>query len=223
MPVFKVFMFIGKSGSGKGTQIEFLESRFKNYFHITTSNLIAQSKGPFSDEAKKIVKNGELVPSWFVIYLLTNQLLKLSKNKKTIQAIFFEGSPRSLIEAQLLDQIIWSLFEVKPIPILIDVTDEEVKNRLLIRLVCKKCGKPVPPELLSAHPKKCSYCGGPLIKRKDDNLVAINNRLKFFKNEVVPALVYYQMQKRLIVINGQGSVKEVSQRLLKSLKSKKIL
>jgi len=41
MPVFKVFMFIGKSGSGKGTQIEFLESRFKNYSHITTSGLIA--------------------------------------------------------------------------------------------------------------------------------------------------------------------------------------
>mgnify|MGYP001162042249 CR=1 FL=1 len=223
MPNLKVFMFIGKSGSGKGTQIEFLESKFKSYFHITTSSLITNSSGPFSKEAKKIVEDGGLVPSWFVIYLLTNELLKLSQSKKKFQAIFFEGSPRSLVEAQLLDQIIWSLFNIKPIPILIDVTDKEVKNRLLIRLVCKKCNKPVPPELLGANPKKCSYCGGPLEKRKDDNLSAINNRLKFFKDEVVPALVYYQMQKRLIIINGQGSVKEVSQRLLKSLKTKKIL
>lgn len=223
MAALKIFMLIGKSGSGKGTQVEFLESKFKNYYHITTSSLIAKSSGPFSKEAQEIVKNGELVPSWFVIYLLTNNLLKISQNKKASQAIFFEGSPRSLIEAQLLDQIIWSLFKVRPIPILIDVTDKEAKNRLLIRLVCKKCGKPVPPELLATNPKKCSYCGGPLEKRKDDNLKAINNRLKFFKKEVVPVLVYYQMQKRLVVVDGQGSVEEVSKKLIKTLKAKKIL
>jgi len=214
---FKVFCVIGKSGSGKGTQVELLKKKFKSVKHIYSGDalrIFVKSDGKLSKKVASEMNRGDLAPDWLTNYLWQTELLNL---KKSVNRVIFEGTPRTISQALIMDEVCQWMFETKPIAIHLDISDREAKRRLLIRLVCKKCKQPVSYKMLTQNPKKCPLCGGPLEKRKDDNSKAILNRLKFFKKDVLPALEYYKKQKRLVYVNGEQDVPEVFAELWRKL------
>ncbi len=221
MKKFKVLCVIGKSGSGKGTQVELLKKKLGKARHIVSGDLFRafiNSKHPLASRIGKIVNSGDLPPAWFSALLWETELIRFTNLK--VRIVIFEGTPRRVWEAELLDEISQFMFNSKPVAIHLAISDKEAKRRLLIRLVCKKCLQPVPYKLLAQRPKKCSFCGGPVERRKDDNAKAILNRLQFFRKDVLPTLKYYQRQKRLIQVNGEQGVVQVFAELWRKLKTK---
>ncbi len=220
MSKFRVFCVIGKSGSGKGTQVELLKKKLKDVKHIYSGDLLRafiKSDGKLAKKIAKEMNIGNLTPDWLTNYLWQTELLNL---KKSVDCVVFEGTPRTIPQALTIDEVCQWMFETKPIAIHLSISDFEAKRRLLIRLICKKCGRPVPYKMLKQNPKKCPLCGGPLEKRKDDSSKAILNRLKFFKKDVLPTLKYYKKQKRLISVNGEQDVPEVFDELWRQLKKR---
>ncbi len=66
--------------------------------------------------------------------------------------------------------------------------------------------------------EKCDKCGGELYTRKDDNTEGVKERLRWFKEEVLPVVDYYKEKGLLIEINGEQSIEDVYQEILKKLK-----
>ena len=100
-------IFYGKAGSGKGTQAALLkqelESQGRKVLYIETGNLfrefVAHEKNFASDRTKQVIDAGELMPSFFPIYLWSHELIQ--KYDGT-QDVIFDGAARRIEEAQIL-------------------------------------------------------------------------------------------------------------------------
>ena len=234
-------IFLGRSGSGKGTQAELLIKRFK-LVNIDTGDILREltkRKDKFGKTVLQTISKGKLVPIWLVIYCWLNQLLKISSKK----GIIMEGSPRQLEEAKILEEVFSWLGRENFRVVYLQTSEEEVTKRLLVRRICSKCGREFSLSL-TPNLKKCSHCGGKLVRRKDDYPKAIKNRMLFFQKKILPVINYFrakragsyfqakreikvlraervgsyvQKKKIVIYIDGEGSIQEIHNRILKKL------
>lgn len=223
---FKVFVVLGRSGSGKGTQVKMLQKKYRGLYHIETGALLRElsnQKNSLGRKVKDTINRGELVPYSFVAYLWARELIKVFSQGKRWRGVVFEGSPRKLIEAKMMDQAIHFIFGIQPVAIHIDVSSQEVIRRLLKRVVCQKCSQPVPYELLAKHINRCLSCGGKIVRRPDDTPRAIKERMEFFKRNVMPSIRHYRKDKRLLVVNGNQPADKVFKNLWNLLKKNKLI
>jgi len=207
-------IFLGRSGSGKGTQAELLMKKFA-LVNIDTGDILrrlAKKNDKFGKTVLETISHGKLVPIWLVIYCWLDQLLKIPSKK----GIIMEGSPRQLEEAKILEEVFSWLGREDFKVVYLQTSAKEVTQRLLTRRICSKCGKEFSlnftPDL-----KNCSGCGGKLIRRKDDYPKAIKNRMLFFQKKILPVINYFRKKKMVIEVNGEGSVQEIHKRILKKL------
>ncbi len=185
------YVFIGRSGCGKGTQVELLKKAFEaaqvKYLHIETGALLREyAKG--DSYIQKIVKNmmtaGELAPDPIVVGTWINYLA--SRFTGTEQLIF-DGAPRKLVEAVFLANTMRFLNISKYKILHIDVSRESATMRLLSRA------------------------------RGDDNTEAIEHRMNWFEKDVVPAIQFFRTNKDCIVldINGEQSVEAIHEEIMR--------
>ena len=188
---FKFISLLGKPGSGKGTQAELLEKKFP-FEHISTGELLRErvKKRDFiARRLHEIMETGGLVPTPSVFQLWMPRLEHLRK-QKTFQGLVFDGSPRKLYEAQMLDELLQLYDWDKNFKVLhLVISDREALRRL------QKRG------------------------RSDDDRKGILHRLKVFKKEVVPAISYYKKKGEVVEINGEQSVENVHKEILRKLKT----
>ncbi len=208
-------IFLGKAGAGKGTQGHLLERKF-NMKVIGTGDLLRAFASLDLHAARRIEKEvllaGKLAPSWFVSYLWIYEVL----HTKPEENILFDGSPRMLPEALLIDDVLDWNGRIPPKIFLLDISDEEATRRLLSRKMCETCKKIYQgdsPEVVSGM---CP-CGGKLVKRHDDVPKAIQSRLAYFKTDVVPVIEHYEKKGWLIRINGEQPPEQVHEDILKHL------
>ena len=207
-------IFLGRSGSGKGTQAELLLKRFF-LINIDTGDILrklAKRKDNFGKTILETINKGKLVPIWLVVYCWLDQLLKIPSKK----GIIMEGSPRLLEEAKILEEVFFWLGRKNFKVIYLQTSEKEVTERLLARRICSKCSKEFSLNF-TPRLKKCSHCGGKLIRRKDDYPKAIKNRMLFFQKKILPVINYFQKKRIVIHVDGEGSVKEIQKRILKKL------
>jgi len=207
-------IFLGRSGSGKGTQAELLMKKFA-LANIDTGDILrklTKRNDKFGKIVLKTISHGKLVPIWLVIYCWLDQLLKIPSKK----GIIMEGSPRQLEEAKTLEEVFSWLGRENFKVVYLQTSAKEVTQRLLTRRICSRCGKEFSLNF-TPNLKKCSSCGGKLIRRKDDYPKAIKNRMLFFQRKILPVINYFRKKKIVIEINGEGSVKEIHKRILKKL------
>lgn len=137
----------------------------------------------------EILDRGGLIPTPIIFHLWLHELEKIREAGDEVKGIIFEGSPRKLYEAYLLDETLWFYNLEKNMRVVhLDITDEEAMKRLLAR------------------------------KRYDDTEAAIRERLQWYKAEVVPAVEYYREKGRLVEINGEQSVEAVHQEIVEKFK-----
>ena len=89
----------------------------------------------------------------------------------------------------------------------INVPDEVILERLSGRRVCEKCGATY--HIQNKKPKVegiCDFCKEKLVRRKDDNVETIKDRLKVFHDQTEPLKEYYLAQNKLCVVTEYGSV-----------------
>jgi len=207
-------IFLGRSGSGKGTQAELLMKKF-SLANIDTGDILrklTKRSDKFGKTVLKTISHGKLVPIWLVIYCWLDQLLKIPSKK----GIIMEGSPRQLEEAKTLEEVFSWLGRENFKVVYLQTSAKEVTRRLLTRRICSKCGKEFSLNF-TPNLKKCSSCGGKLIRRKDDYPKAIKNRMLFFQKKILPVINYFRKKKIVVEVNGEGSVKEINKIILKKL------
>jgi adenylate kinase len=217
-----VIILLGAPGSGKGTQARMLEKKF-NLKYVGSGDLLrarVKKKDYTGRKIKQVIDDGKRIPTPIMFNIWMNLLEELKKNSK-IKGIVFDGSPRTLFEAEMLELALewYGWLKYKKV-ILVDVSPKEVINRLTKRKICVNCGRIIPYIGDFKKLKKCDKCGGRLIRRADDNIKGIKERLGWFKTDVVPAINYYKKTKELIKVNGEQSIEDVFKDILKTLKRK---
>jgi len=207
-------IFLGRSGSGKGTQAELLIKKFA-LVNIDTGDILrklAKRKDKFGKIILQTMSQGKLVPIWLVIYCWLDKLLKIPSKK----GIIMEGNPRQLEEAKMLEEIFSWLGRKNFKVVYLRTSVKEVIQRLLMRRICSKCNREFSLNF-TPNLKECSHCGAKLIRRKDDYPKAIKNRMLFFQKKILPVINYFRKKKIVIEVNGEGSVEEIHKRVLKKL------
>jgi len=183
------FIFIGRSGSGKGTQAGFLLEKLPNLAIISTGDFMRDLATKDTDTGKRIeaiLNRGGLPFDEMATALWMN---KIAYTVKENQGILCDGFPRRLDEAKDLDNFLeWLERKESTKVLLIDVSEEEATKRLMKRA------------------------------RYDDGKNKIKNRLSWFEKRVMPAIKYYKDQGRLIHINGEQKPREVFKEILEKIK-----
>jgi adenylate kinase len=212
-------VFLGAPGAGKGTQAAEVAKALK-LVHIATGDMFreAQKKGTkLALEAKTYMEKGLLVPDEITIKMVQERISAPDcKN-----GVIFDGFPRNLAQAQALDKAMAEQSKSIDKVIYIKVSEGELLKRLGGRWICRQCQTPYhevasPPTVKG----KCDKCGGELYQRSDDVPETIKERLKVFFAQTAPLIDYYTKTGKLMEVNGEGSMDEIKQRILKALGKK---
>jgi adenylate kinase len=212
-------VFLGAPGAGKGTQAAII-SKTLGLAHIASGDLFRQAvvKGTeLGNLVKSYMEKGELAPDEVTIRVISERLNETDCKLGCV----FDGFPRTLEQAKALDQTLSSQKKAIDKAIYIDVNSEELLKRLSGRWTCRQC-QAVYHEIASP-PKvagKCDKCGGELYQRPDDNEKTIRERLKVYFAQTTPLLDYYKTSGKLIRVDGQLSIDEVTKQIVTALGKK---
>ena len=185
-------ILFGPPGSGKGTQAKNLVRRYE-LLHISTGDLFRYEMGndtPLGQKAKSYISKGELVPDEVTIGMLKN---KVNANPD-VKGYIFDGFPRTIAQAEALDEFLQSKGQSVSRLLALNVDDEELVKRLLER--------------------------GKTSGRADDNDESIiRNRIEVYKSETSPVFDYYGKVEKSELIKGTGIIPTIARRLYKAIDS----
>ena len=214
----QIIIFVGRSGCGKGTQAKLINKKF-DFEYLSSGDLLREraEQNDFSgNKLTKILEKGELAPTFLMFQVWSDKISEI-KTKRGLKGLIIDGSPRSLLEAKLMDNAFnwydWTNIKV----ILLDISEQEAFDRLTKRRICKQCGRIIPWTSALKVIKICDVCGGQLETREDDIPEAIRARLDFYKKDVQPAVDYYKKKGKLIRIDGDKPIEDVHQDISKAL------
>lgn len=209
-------VILGPPGAGKGTQAIRLAERY-DVPHISTGDILRQAVKEESElgaETDSYIAAGELVPDDLMLGLIKMRLMGVDGRKGFI----LDGFPRTVVQAEGLDRLLSSFDEKLNAVISIEVDSKVLVRRLSSRRICPCCGRNY--NLLSSPPQRpamCDQCGAKLIQREDDTEQTVVNRLEVYTEQTAPLKEFYKNKGLLKHIDGQVSVGEVSQRIIKTL------
>ncbi|MFA5080484.1 MAG: nucleoside monophosphate kinase [Candidatus Paceibacterota bacterium] len=219
-----ILVFLGKSGSGKGTQLDKLRERM-GFDFIGSGELLRARKQEQDFTGKKIanvIDNGGLIETPVVFSLWMAEFERLKNKESELKGIIIDGSPRKIREAYLMDEALnWYEWNDNFKVILIDVLDEEVLSRIADRRICNQCGEIVPYVGELKKLTNCPKCNGNLIRRPEDSdQESVKKRLEWFSREVGPVIEFYKERNKLITIDGNQTVEKVFEDVLESIQVK---
>ena len=205
----KVIVLLGPPGSGKGTVAEKLRGTNGGYVHFATGDMLREEVSNGSDvgqEAEGYMKRGELVPDGLIIRIVEKRL----EAGDPEAAYLFDGFPRTVIQADLLDQSLTQRGSSIDYVFYLATPREVILQRLTGRRVCKDCGASfhiinIPPTVEGV----CDACGGELYQRKDDNEATIANRLDVYNRQTESLISRYKEKGLLVSLDsnqGLGSL-----------------
>jgi adenylate kinase len=213
-------VFLGAPGAGKGTQAAEVAKELK-LAHIATGDMFreAQKKSTkLALEAKTYMDRGMLVPDEITIKMVQERI----SGPDCVQGVIFDGFPRNTAQAQALDKAMAEQSKAIDKAVYIKVSEEELLKRLGGRWICRQCQTPY--HEIASPPKvkgKCDKCNGELYQRSDDIPATIKERLKVFFTQTAPLIDYYTKTGKLVEVNGEGSMDEIKQRILKAITKKR--
>ncbi|MEO7168044.1 MAG: nucleoside monophosphate kinase [Spartobacteria bacterium] len=193
-------VLLGAPGSGKGTQAEMITRHFA--ISVTSPGTILRRERdlgtPLGLEADEIAKQGGLVPDETIVHLIEDWL-----NLHGKEGFVFDGFPRTVKQAERLNEILQKRESELDLAIWLEVSEETVRDRISSRLQCRRCGFTTSLTSASfAERPICPYCEGPLIRRDDDNAEVLKTRLAEFKGKTEPLLSFYEKDDALHRIDG---------------------
>ncbi len=201
--------FFGPPGSGKGTQAYRVSTRY-DLEHLSSGLMFREeisSGSELGQKIKAIVESGHLVDDDIVNIEVFSKI-------GGVERFLLDGYPRNISQARSLDRYLESHGSFLTGAVFLDVPDEVVQQRLSGRLTCPKCGFVGRQPMFKVN-DPCTRCDTPLEERDDDRSGVIVRRLRHYFNLTRHLEDYYS--GRLHVIDGVGSVDEVTDRLVKAL------
>lgn len=198
-------ILLGPPGAGKGTQSVVLAREY-GIPHISTGDMLREAikEGlPLGLKAKSFMDKGGLVPDEVVTGIVIERL----KKPDTKKGFILDGFPRTLRQAQDLDEELNKIASRIDLIIYFATSTKVAIERLSGRRVCKNCGfnyhiKNIPPKKEGI----CDKCGGALFHRLDDKEETVKNRLKVYEDQTKPLIEYYTKKGILKKVSGDLGV-----------------
>jgi adenylate kinase len=202
-------ILLGPPGSGKGTQGERLQEDFRLPYYATGDILRAAVKEgtEVGKQAKEFMDRGDLVPDEVIIGVIAERL----QREEAADGFILDGFPRTVPQADALDQKMEQLRREMTAAILIEVSEEEVVRRLGGRRTCSENPSHIYHVELDPPGKDgvCDIDGAKLIVRDDDKPDVIKNRLAQYREKTEPLIDYYDERGLLRRFDGTRSATEV--------------
>jgi adenylate kinase len=216
----RAVIFLGPPGAGKGTQARQIAENY-GVPHLSTGDMFRDHVGrgtALGLRAKPIMERGELVPDDLVLSMVEERISRPDCGGGFI----LDGFPRTLPQAERLDEILQRRFTTQPLVVHFVVDPAQLMRRLTGRRTCVIGG-----EIYNVYdqpsqvPGRCDRDGGELIQRPDDREEVIAERLAAYERQTRPLVDYYRRQGVLQDVNGMAAPAAVTKSVLELLAQKR--
>ena len=205
-------ILVGAPGAGKGTQAERL-SKVLNIPTISTGNMLRaamKARTPVGIAITESMNAGHFVSDELVLQLVNDRIAEAD----CANGYILDGMPRTLPQAEALEKAGFQFDAV----ILLQVSDEEIMQRMSGRRVCENCGDSyhvtaIPPKVEGV----CDDCGGKLVRRPDDEPETVKERLEIYHKETEPIISFYAERGLLKPVECKSDVDDTLQAILRAL------
>lgn len=180
-------IFFGPPGAGKGTQAERIEKKF-DIKQLSTGDMLREEVSSGSELGKilkSIMDNGQLIPDDTMVKMIQHCL----EEPECKKGFILDGFPRTLPQAEALDNMLAKLGRSIDHVIVLEVDDNALVNRIK---------------------KRAEETGG---ARSDDNEETLKKRLKVYHEQTAPVLPYYEGKGLLRKIDGMASIDDVTRQI----------
>ncbi len=181
-------VLFGAPGCGKGTQSELLERRF-SLCHISTGSIIREQIAAQTElglQMKACIERGELAPDQLVIDMVAEYV---TKHKEGV-GVIYDGFPRTTAQAEAFDKILAQHGEKVTVMINMEVPEEELVKRILLR-------------------------GKDSGRADDQSEEIIRNRIDVYNAQTAVVADYYSAQGKYESVPSLGTIEEVAERIAK--------
>ena len=202
-------ILLGAPGSGKGTQAAYITDKY-DLPHISSGDIFRENiknMTPIGVKIKEVMDSGNLCPNDLTCELVQDRLSKPDCEK----GYLLDGFPRNIYQAQALDK-----FNAPDKVINIDVDLSKIEHRIVGRRSCPKCNGSFHVNFIG-NTDICPDCGAKLVTRKDDNSETVKERLDVYAKQTSPLIEYYEKQGKLLSVDGDKSITEVFDEIVKVL------
>ncbi len=211
----KIIM-LGAPGAGKGTQAKKIADSY-HIPHISTGDIFRaniKEGTELGKKAKEYMDQGLLVPDELVVNLVVDRVQK----EDCANGYVLDGFPRTIPQAECLDEALTKLNTKIDYAINVEVPDENIINRMSGRRACVSCGATyhivnVPSKVEGI----CDRCGKELILRDDDKPETVKKRLDVYHEQTQPLIDYYTKQGCLVEVDGTQAMEDVFASIVKIL------
>ncbi|RLC06293.1 MAG: adenylate kinase [Deltaproteobacteria bacterium] len=221
-------LFFGPNGSGKGTQGSIVKGKYQTP-HIESGAIFRENISNGTElgaQAKAYIDKGDLVPDDITIPMILDRL----QRDDCKNGWLLDGFPRNKNQAIKLDEALKAADMRLDIVVEILLDREIAKNRIMGRRLCVNDNNHpnnIFIDAIKPDGDKCRVCNGDLKTRSDDqDEEAINKRHNIYYDDEVGTLAsaYYfrdlaeqEEGLKYITLNGEPSVKDVTDELLSKL------
>ncbi|MDO7975627.1 adenylate kinase [Oceanotoga teriensis] len=207
-------IFFGPPGAGKGTQAKRVSKEF-DIPHISTGDLLREAvknETELGKKVKEILEKGNLVSDEIVNELVEEKVKKIDK-------FILDGYPRTIPQAEFLDEVLKSIDKELDGIVFIDVEEEEIVERITSRRVCPKCGRVY--NTITLKPEVSGICdddGTKLIQRDDDKETVVRDRFQVYLKSTSPLIEYYKKNNKIFTVDGSQDIEDVTKELFNILR-----
>lgn len=203
----KIIM-LGAPGAGKGTQAKKISEKY-GIMHISTGDIFRSNIKAGTElgrKAKAYMDQGALVPDELTIGMLMDRIQKADCENGYV----LDGFPRNIPQAESLDEALSGMGQKIDFAVNVDVSDENIINRMAGRRACISCGATYhivynPSKI----PNVCDLCGAKLVLRDDDKPETVKKRLSVYHDQTKPLIEYYNKAGVLVNIDGTQDLNKV--------------
>jgi adenylate kinase len=210
-------VLLGPPGAGKGTQAKLLEDS-RSLAKLSTGDMLRAAVAAGTELGRKagdIMERGQLVPDELVIKLIAERMDQGGSG----QGYILDGFPRTIAQAEALDQLLKERGKKLDVVIVMAVDDEALVERIAGRFACADCGEGY-HDLYKLPKVKgvCDRCGGTqFVRRKDDNEEVVRSRLKAYHAQTEPLIDYYAGQGKVRTVDGMADIVTVQKEIAAAL------
>ncbi len=203
----KIIM-LGAPGAGKGTQAKMIAEKY-SVPHISTGDIFRaniKEGTELGKEVKSYMDQGLLVPDELTVRILLDRVSREDCGGGYI----LDGFPRTIPQAQVLEQELAKMGDAIDFAIDVEVPDEEIIGRMTGRRACVGCGATY--HIVHIPPRQegiCNECGKELILRDDDKLETVKKRLDVYHEQTQPLIEFYAEKGILKTIDGTAPMQDV--------------